>query len=406
MKQIVNFKTNPKSKKTIHVFARHFYAIVSGLEINILNTYSNLVKKGWSITIHTTKNTRYWKNILPREQITKELRVKRYSKMFYAIKVFTEREIYEEGNLLVLHDLDISGQILIYLRTLVFKLLGFKKYSFIFSSHGLFNYGPNIYPSMKIKIRTFIQNSIGVFLINKCVDGIRAVSNFEKKGLVKAGVKESLIKVITNGLEEEAFKDIEEMASESVKSFVRKTGDYIIQVGRIDRVKNYEVAIRSLQKLPNDIQYVILGDERDVNYKRELLALIKSLGVEDRVVFLGVITGVDKYYLMKHSLTMVHLAKAEGFGNAVHEGMSQGLVCITSNRGNLPDLVKNGVNGYCLDPDDYERLAEKIKFVLENKNSPKILEIKKRNEDFAVDHSWQSVAEKVERFYLDILTQK
>lgn len=395
-----------KNKKTIHVFARHFYAIVSGLEINMLNTYSHLIKNGRKVTIHTTKNTRYWKNILPREQIPQELKVMRYRKELYAIKVITEREIYKEGNLLVFHDFDISGQILIYLRTLLFKLLGFKKYSVIFSSHGLFNYGPNIIPSMKIKIRSFIQNSIGVFLINRCVDGIRAVSNFEKNGLVEAGVKKSLIKVITNGLEEEAFLDIEKMASESVKSFVRKTGDYIVQVGRINRVKNYEVAIRSLQKLPNDIQYVILGDEQDVNYKRELLALIKSLGVEDRVVFLGVITGVDKYYLMKHALAMVHLAKAEGFGNAVHEGMSQGLVCITSNRGNLPDLVKNGVNGYCLDSDDYEGLARKINFVLENKSSSIIKDIQKRNIQFAKNHSWKNVAEKVERFYLETLAQK
>ncbi len=395
-----------KNKKTIHVFVRHFYAIVSGLEINILNTYSHLIKKGWSVTIHTTKNTRYWKNILPREQIPQRLKVRRYRKELYAIKVITQREIYKEENLLVFHDFDISGQILIYLRTLLFKLLGFKKYSLIFSSHGLFNYGPNVIPSMKIKVRSFIQNNIGVLLINRCIDGIRAVSNFEMNGLVEAGVKKSLIKVITNGLEEEAFLDIEEMAGESIKSFVRKTGEYIVQVGRVDRLKNYEVAIKSLQKLPNDIKYVILGDERDVNYKKELNILIKSLGVTDRIIFLGAITGVDKYYLMKHALVMVHLARAEGFGNAVHEGMSQGLVCITSNRGNLPDLVKNGVNGYCLDPDDYEGLAEKIRFVLANKNSPRILEMQKRNKDFAAGHSWQNIAEKVERFYLEILTQK
>ncbi len=388
-----------ESKKTIHVFTRFFYPVVGGMEINILNTYCNFVKKGWDVTIHTTKDSLSEKNIFPQKDIVSGMTIKRCRRTFYALNTLN-REIYKNGNLLVLHDLDISGQILIYLRTLVFKLLGCKKYSFIFSSHGLFNYDSNVYPGIKIKTRAFIQNSIGVFLINKCVDGIRAVSNFEKEGLVKAGVKESLINIITNGLEEETFKDIEEMASEKIKSCVKKTGDYIVQVGKIDRVKNYEVVIKALGKLPSNISYLIAGGESDADYKRELINLINDLGLENRVIFLGVIQGIDKYYLMKHSLAMVHLARSEGFGNAVHEGMSQGLVCITSNRGNLPDLVKNEVNGYCLDPDDYEGLAKKINFVLENKNSSKILEMEKRNEDFAVSHSWQNVAEKVERFYL------
>ncbi|OGD99371.1 hypothetical protein A3B54_04525 [Candidatus Curtissbacteria bacterium RIFCSPLOWO2_01_FULL_42_50] len=93
------------------------------------------------------------------------------------------------------------------------------------------------------------------------------------------------------------------------------------------------------------------------------------------------------------------MSKLEGFCNAVHEGISQGLVCIVSNTTALPYLIKDGVNGYCLAPNDFKAVAEKIKFVLKNKNSTKILEMEKRNKDFAAGHSWQNVAQEVEDFY-------
>lgn len=391
-------KIQEHHNKTIHVFTRYFYPVVAGMEINILNTYSNFVKKGWDVTIHTTKDMPYEKNILSEKEIINKMTVKRYARKSYPFRVLS-REIYKKGNLLVLHDLDIGGQILIYIKTLLLKLLGLKKFSLIFSSHGLFNYGSNVYPGVKIKIRTFIQNTLGVFLINKCSDSIRVVSNFEKKGLVKAGVKASLITVIANGLEKEAFVDVEKMKSETAKYYVKKFGNYIIQVGRIDRVKNYEVVIRALEKLPNAIKYLIIGGESDRRYKKELLNLIQELDLENKVIFLGVIRGADKYYLIKHALAMVHLSRAEGFGNSVHEALSQGTICIVSKDTALTEFVKDNIHGFHIQMDDYGDLGKKIMFISKNKDSSFIKNMKKRNRKTFLDNSWADIAEKVERFY-------
>lgn len=393
---------NSPKGKTIHVVTRYFYPVIAGLELNILNTYAYFAKKGWTVTIHTSKDIPSESNVLScREQI-RGMSVKRYDRKFHMINLLVDKDIYEAESTVILHDLDILGQLLVFIRSLILKTLRVKKYTLIFSSHGLFSYDPKIYPGIKMRIRTIFQNTIGVYLINSCVDGIRAVSDFEKKTLVEAGIKESLITVITNGLEAEAFADVEKSAGEKIKSFVKDTGDYTLQVGRIDRVKNYEVAIKALKKLPSSIKYVIVGHDSDISYKKELLTLIEHLGIKNRVVFLGIITGVDKYYLMKHALAMVHMSRAEGFSNVVHEGMSQGLVCIVSKNTALEDLIKDSVNGYCLDPDDYEGLARKISFVLKNKTSDEILKMKKRNKEFAAGHSWKNVAKKVEDFYLSI----
>ena len=42
--------------KKIHVITKYFYPVAAGIETNILETYSVLVKKGWDVTVHTSKD--------------------------------------------------------------------------------------------------------------------------------------------------------------------------------------------------------------------------------------------------------------------------------------------------------------------------------------------------------------
>jgi glycosyltransferase involved in cell wall biosynthesis len=137
--------------------------------------------------------------------------------------------------------------------------------------------------------------------------------------------------------------------------------------------------IRALALLPKDVNYVIAGPVQDNDeYLGKLKSLIKELGLEKRVYFIGVVKGVDKYYLIKKAQMMVHMALWESYCNVVHEGLSQGKVCIVADNTALPLLIKNDVNGYCVETTDHEELAKKINYVLENKQTKKIIEMEKR----------------------------
>jgi glycosyltransferase involved in cell wall biosynthesis len=89
------------------------------------------------------------------------------------------------------------------------------------------------------------------------------------------------------------------------------------------------------------------------------------------------------------------MALWESFCNVVHEGMSQGLVCIVADNTALPYLVKNDVNGYCLPDQDVTQLSEKLTFVLKNKNTKKIKEMEEKNREFGLRDSWRSVSDKL-----------
>lgn len=129
---------------------------------------------------------------------------------------------------------------------------------------------------------------------------------------------------------------------------------------------------------------------------------MKKLSLDKRVIFLGKVSIFEKYYFLKNAQMMVHMSTAEGFGIAVLEGMSQGLPCIVSNSTALPYLVKDKINGFCIDPKNHKLLAEKIKFILDSKNKKVIRKIRKANLTITKNRTWEDVALKVEEFYKKI----
>jgi glycosyltransferase involved in cell wall biosynthesis len=196
-----------------------------------------------------------------------------------------------------------------------------KKKNFIFSltPHGGFNPEWRIFSKAQATIKQFYHYVIGSFLINRSVDIVRAVSDWEHDQIASKGVKKYILRTIPNGVENEAYEDIDKKASKQIKTDVKSYGKYILQIGRIYMIKNYETTIKALTKLPKDVNYVIAGPIGSVAYKEKLEKLIKELGLENRVIFAGVIRGIDKYYLIKHAQLMVHMALWESFCNVVHE---------------------------------------------------------------------------------------
>src|SRR5260221_1447159 len=228
---------------TINVIANYFYPVYTGLEINMLNTYAELVKKGWVVNVFTTKNNHLGENNLRTFETIKGIRVKRFSRLTYPFNLITGKSLYSNSNILSLHDFSVTTHLPIYIRVAFHKFFKTKRFTLIFSSHGLFNYDNKIYPGLKMRLRKIVERFLGVALINYCADGIRAVSEKEKQGLINASINTNLIKVIGNGIEDEAYLNIDKLASKEIKQFVMDEKPYLLQLGRMDPVKNFELVI-------------------------------------------------------------------------------------------------------------------------------------------------------------------
>jgi glycosyltransferase involved in cell wall biosynthesis len=394
-------RNNDYFKKEVQVISTYFYPVLAGLEINILNTYSYFSKMGWDVSIFTTKDNVTEKNIYKNVEELNSIKINRYNYLSYSILPFTLGLNYRSRGIIAMHDFVTFPDIFICFFTWILKLLKLKNYTLILTSHGLLTYSFNgIYPGFLMKIKTLIDKYIGVFIINRSVDAIRTVSAREKNNLIRAGIKTKVIEVIGNGIEDIAFdKNLEGRVSAEMKELVSKMGDYILEVARIDRLKNIDTLIKAMSYIKN-LKLVIIGSNNDLNYKKELVQIINSNELHDKVIFLGEIKGADKYYIMKKAFVFVHIPHAEGFGNVVHEAMSQGCICIVSQDTALEELIKNGDNGFTVDSSNPNLIAKAISHVYD---MPDRKSIQGKNISITRGHSWTHTAERVRDFYINSL---
>ncbi len=387
-----------QNKKIIHAVVKYFYPVAAGIETNMLETYSVLAQRGWDVTIHTSKDTHVEKNVLKDTEAVRGLKVIRYQYHWYS---FWPKIDWDQADLICLHNFDVVPQLYVMLYALWRKITREKTVKIALTPHGGFTPDWNVFSKATALVKKTYHYSLGALLINNSVDSVRAVSDWERNEIIKHGIPLGKVVTIKNGIENEAYLNVDRLATKGMKVKVQHFGKYIIQIGRIYPIKNYETSLRAFSKLPKGVNFVIMGPIADEKYYESLKELIKKLGIEKRVLFVGVIRGVDKYFLIKHAQMMVHTARWESFCNVVHEGMSQGLVCVVANNTALVQLVKPNVNGYLVDTNNASEFYKKIHYVLLNKN--KHIAMSQTNKSFALEHSWKKVAINVDKIYHNLI---
>jgi len=385
-----------KNKKHIDIIVKYFHPITAGIEINVLETHRHFLNKGWTVTVHTSKDTLINKNVLKDNETVRGIKVKRYKYGFFG---FFPKIDWSSTDVVSLHNFNVFPHIQLMVLVLLLKILNKKKFIFSLTPHGGFNPDWRFFNKLAASVKGIYHFTLGVLLINFSIDVVRVISQWEYDQIISKRIYRSKVSTITNGIEDEAYLDEDRLASKEIKNKVKSYGNYIIQIGRVHMIKNYETSIKALTLLPRDINYVIVGPVESKSYKKDLEKLIKELGLQDRVIFVGVIRGIDKYFLIKHAQLMVHMALYESFGNAVHEGMSKGLVCVVADNTALKYLIKKEVNGYRLDDYDYRGVANKINYVLSSSNTKNIKQMNQRNIKFGLRYSWKITSDDIRKVY-------
>ena len=383
-------------KLKLDVVNTYYYPVAAGIETFLTNVYPQLAYKGWDVTMHVSKNSLLQKNILKEYEVIKKVKTKRY---YLGLFGFSPEIDWQNTSVVHIFNFNVFPHVRILLYCLVLKYLGKKKFTLILSPQGGFTPEWSLFKPLTQVLKRIYHHTMGTFLINQVVDLVFAVSTWEKLELESKGIIKPQIVILPNGIEAEAYKNVDLLVSKNMKKKLTKIGKYIIQVGRIHPIKNYECSIRAVSKLPNSIKLVIAGPVMDYVYKRRISSLIKQLGLEDRIIFLGEVSNIDKYFLIKHAQLMIHTSINESFCHAVNEAMSQGQICVVSNNSALPFLIKDGVNGYLIETHNYKGFANKISYVIEHSKSKNIRKMGNRNRKQALRYSWEDIGNKVDHLY-------
>ncbi len=177
---------------------------------------------------------------------------------------------------------------------------------------------------------------------------------------------------------------------------------YLLFLGRLRRSKGVDLIIQALAQLtePECLSLVVGGAGRE---EEPLKRLARQYGVENRVKFVGWISGSTKAYLLQNALcAVVPSRESEGFGLVTLESYAAGRPVIVSRVPGLSELVSDGQTGLLFEPDSVESLAEMLRMFIAD---PALANrLGSAGNLFAQSYRWSAVADQHLRLYRSLST--
>lgn len=184
--------------------------------------------------------------------------------------------------------------------------------------------------------------------------------------------------------------------------FARLPERHVLFLSRISWKKGLDRLITAWQWVP-DIPLVIAGND-DENYRPRLEELARSLGVADRVLFVGPVSDVHKWALYERAQLFVLPSYSENFGNVVAEAMAMGCPSLVTAEVGIAPLVTAAGAGKVVSGVP-EELAAQIAGLLADPVARREMG-RKAAAAARAELSWPGIAAQAERLYRDVLRQK
>lgn len=235
------------------------------------------------------------------------------------------------------------------------------------------------------------------------VDYVWSVSDGAADCLRDYGYKKD-IKVIRNGTDLVYPENSQSLKDEVNKKYSLGKDELVfLSVGRIVENKKLQLALNALKIVAEkgfDFKYLIVGAG---SYEKELQALTKKLGLEDKVIFTGKI--MDRTLLSAHYLRanlFIFPSTFDTASLAPIEAAAMKLPTLMNRDCSTAEIINENVNGY-LTEESVEGWADKIIDIIQNKDK---LEEMKEVTYKEVYRTWDSVAEEVLENYNEILKSR
>lgn len=109
----------------------------------------------------------------------------------------------------------------------------------------------------------------------------------------------------------------------------------------------------------------LVGHRENRQYGASLQAQARELGIAARVHFVGAVSQAELADYLGAARVMALPSLSEGLGRVVVEAMLLGTPVIGSRVGGIPDLVRDGENGYLVEAGDVAALTEALRRIYE-----------------------------------------
>jgi glycosyltransferase involved in cell wall biosynthesis len=142
---------------------------------------------------------------------------------------------------------------------------------------------------------------------------------------------------------------------------------YILCISAYKEQKALDVLIRAFPEVSRKHPSIRLTLVGAGHLRREMETLARSLGIGDRVEFLGPKSRREVAQLLRGCEVFVLPSRSETFGIVILEAMAYEKPIVATSVGGIPEIIESGKNGVLVEPDDPAALSEAITAVLDGR---------------------------------------
>lgn len=329
-----------------------------GTEKYIFNIVENINLDKYNIHLCCKKSTKFANELKKLDNLISICEIEFSKKsMFKAVKKI--RDYIKKNDIEIIHSNGISADLICNIAR-----RRMKNVKVISTVHGFSSLDRMDRSNIEIKIFDILEKQL--FKYN---DQYIAVSNSLKDYLVKRGLDKNKVDVVYHAvvnLEDEIYK-------EHNKNNLITIGS----VGRLEKVKGYDILLKSIEQLKsNNIKFkcLLIGDGSELD---NLMKMSKELDIEEYIEFLGYKN--DVYNYMDKIDIYIQPSRQESFGISIIEAMNKVKPVIASKVGGVAEIIENQKNGLLFTSLNHEELSDKIEYLINDENIRKALAIEGKN---------------------------
>ena len=212
----------------------------------------------------------------------------------------------------------------------------------------------------------FYRRSWKTRLCYQFTDGLVAVSEANRHLMTTGiGLPREKIAVIRWGIDAEPQSSAPGQR-EAREQLDLPDGAIALSLGHLGPIKGHEDSIRAIAQVREQvpgIRLYIAGDGAPGDYTR-IEGLIGELGLEERVTLVGQVANPLDWLAACDVFLLPSIEEA--FGLVFLEAGLCGRPAIGTRIGGIPEIIRDGVTGYLVDPGDPEAISKRLLSILES----------------------------------------
>jgi glycosyltransferase involved in cell wall biosynthesis len=212
---------------------------------------------------------------------------------------------------------------------------------------------------------------------------------------------------VHNGIETDLFQPNHEQREQTRKALaILNKEKVLLFFGFVTKQKGIHLLIKVLADILRENNYIKLLIAGEGNYLTGANQLVRQLGLEKDVIFVGHILREDAPdYINASDAFILPTLRQEGLPFALIEAMSCGKPVIASKIGGISSIIDDGINGLLIPPGDVSKLTEKVIFLLSNKDFADKLAVNARKKVIQ-KFSHKEMTEETEKVFELAITRK